>query len=428
MLASSVFIAGRIPLTSMPIKFRCPNCRQFLGISRSKAGTLTDCPTCGHSIRVPALDGTVAPLPEPELNLRDAGLAKALDVLAQLDGPDFQAAQAAALAVKPASSAAPASLHGGVSSSPAVVEAPVRPAPQVMAAPVVTRTPPRDVAVVDRPPAKPAVAEAASGSKGLAGALNELNAVVESYPPRYRQAADRQTVRPAGLNLPWWAAIAGVVVAAGLGFLVGRVSAPGTAPVALNPAAPTPEGPAAPTAPEGNVAKGDAGTAPVPMPPAATIVPAAPGMAEFRSALTGRVTYTNENGESRPDEGARVLVFPETRQGSGKLPVVGFLAGAGEADYRLSKASLRAIGGDFAVADDSGNFEVALPAAGSYQVLIISRYQDQKDAPTLENSLRKVLDSYFDRPNRVIGQVKHYFDTFRFDGAAPSTKGHGFTR
>ncbi len=69
----------------MPIKFRCQKCRQFLGISRSRAGQIVDCPTCGRATRVPGLDGTVEPLPgAPQLDSRDPSLLNALDRLAEL--------------------------------------------------------------------------------------------------------------------------------------------------------------------------------------------------------------------------------------------------------------------------------------------------------------------------------------------------------
>ncbi|SFJ19363.1 hypothetical protein [Planctomicrobium piriforme] len=71
----------------MAIKFRCPHCQQFLGISQNKAGMVTDCPTCGRTIRVPGEDGTVAPLPRPKLDLSDNQLVAALDALATIDRP-----------------------------------------------------------------------------------------------------------------------------------------------------------------------------------------------------------------------------------------------------------------------------------------------------------------------------------------------------
>ena len=71
----------------MPIKFRCQHCRQFLGISRSKAGEVFDCPTCGWTLRVPDLDGTIRPLPDGGLDMGDSKLAEALDELASIDKP-----------------------------------------------------------------------------------------------------------------------------------------------------------------------------------------------------------------------------------------------------------------------------------------------------------------------------------------------------
>lgn len=48
----------------MPIRFRCPNCQQLLGISRRKAGLVVPCPTCQKEILVPSMDDPpVAPVP-----------------------------------------------------------------------------------------------------------------------------------------------------------------------------------------------------------------------------------------------------------------------------------------------------------------------------------------------------------------------------
>lgn len=393
----------------MPIKFRCPHCRQFLGISRSKAGMLSDCPTCGRSIRVPDLDGRMEPVPEPLLNLGDERISRALDVLATLDDPE------------------PSSPSPSPSPAPAVMDLATRGAtmtakPVAAAVPVVkTSVPPQaspvpsPFAVREIPPAPARQSAPPASSKGLENALKELSAAVESVSAEVPSASrgPRQTTG-------WGLAAGGTAAGLALGFLIGRLSVTPAATTALEAtplvaAGPVPDAATGPTAPGG-------GAKPV-APPAPALV-----AGQLATALQGQVTYTTEKGESRPDVGARVLVFPDVREGAGKLPVVGFLAGAGDADARLSKASLRALGGDYAVADADGKYEISLPAAGAYRVLIVSRYQEQVDSPVLETTLRKLLDEYFDRPNRLVGQGKYHFGSVRFDGQSPTNRSHAFTR
>ncbi len=72
----------------MTIKFRCPHCRQFLGISTTKAETLVDCPACGRSVLVPHEGGGAtgtkqAPRPGDHPSLRNA-----LQELSALGPPD----------------------------------------------------------------------------------------------------------------------------------------------------------------------------------------------------------------------------------------------------------------------------------------------------------------------------------------------------
>ncbi len=106
--------------TCMPIKFRCEKCRQFLGLSRSLAGQIVDCPTCGRSTRVPNLDGTRQPIPkQPKLPQGDSPLLNALDQLAELgkptestsDTPQQQVANPSdPVAIEPVSAAKPIDL------------------------------------------------------------------------------------------------------------------------------------------------------------------------------------------------------------------------------------------------------------------------------------------------------------------------------
>ncbi|MCH8831014.1 MAG: hypothetical protein IID45_15690, partial [Planctomycetes bacterium] len=152
----------------MPIKFRCEHCRQFLGISRSKAGELVDCPTCGRTLRVPQLDGTREPIPDPKLDMQDSALAGALDALAMI-GRD----QPAGVAVKEAQPIAPIkpvevkTLEPLATLEPIVIEAP----------------PPVEPVSVESPknrPGKPATAKKSSNPDAALRELAEITPAGES--------------------------------------------------------------------------------------------------------------------------------------------------------------------------------------------------------------------------------------------------------
>jgi phage FluMu protein Com len=40
----------------MPIRFRCSNCNQLMGIARRKAGMMVQCPTCHAKVLVPQIE------------------------------------------------------------------------------------------------------------------------------------------------------------------------------------------------------------------------------------------------------------------------------------------------------------------------------------------------------------------------------------
>jgi DNA-directed RNA polymerase subunit RPC12/RpoP len=50
----------------VPIKFRCYQCNQLLGVARSKAGTVVNCPKCSAGLIVPDLTEPSEPGPNPE--------------------------------------------------------------------------------------------------------------------------------------------------------------------------------------------------------------------------------------------------------------------------------------------------------------------------------------------------------------------------
>ncbi|NOX56501.1 MAG: hypothetical protein GXP27_19065, partial [Planctomycetes bacterium] len=146
-----------------------------------------------------------------------------------------------------------------------------------------------------------------------------------------------------------------------------------------------------------------------------------------RVGLTGRITYKTSSGASRPDRGARVLVFPEKRRGGVKLPVVGFRPGDDAADFEIAVAALRALGGNAAIVDETGNYSLTLPAAGKYTVVVLSRYQARSEDSPIVPELVAIIAEFFDgAPERLLGQVRYHMGRVAYNGSEPITWDYSF--
>ena len=352
----------------MPIKFRCPHCQQFLGISRAKAGNITDCPTCGRTIRIPNLDGTVDALPDPKLNLQDAGLRDALASLASLD--DVVAAQDSADPQDKLESVPFVVPHDSRSRDivePAIVEAAAIIEPQVEIPPANQTLTPSAVATAPDPLAELATRAAAPPT---------------AAPPVRRHR------RKGGGALLMGAVLLAFLAGMGIGYSIGRASSksiPHTEQpeVAVNP----PANPAKPLAPQAQL-------------PAANL--------NGRVTIQGTLTYQTANRQTLSDSDARILIFPEKHPGQVKLPIQGFRAGADPADRRVAEASLQALGGDYTTADKGGRFMRQLPP-GTYHLLLISRYSPRDENAQLIDPVRDLAAAYFDRPQLLVGQVNYHY-------------------
>lgn len=349
----------------MPIKFRCTHCNQFLGISRSQSGSIVDCPSCGRSIRVPDLDGTVAPLPRPAIDLSDNSLASALEQLAALEL--------------------------GVSQDAVAAE------PDRVGRPPVVSTPP-----VISVPAEPIVASLSdapsfpheSKSRPWLEVEEQLAALANDAPrrsaPRAPAFITRRDLLVASVSAATMAPITWWLTRRSHGIALPHVA---------QDAAPARDAKAAPDAPATDPA----------------------------AALTGRITYRTADGESRPDAGTRVLLFPENRQGSTLLSVDGFRSNAAAADLQLARESMKLYGGAYVIADEQGRYGADLSSSGTYEILIISNYQSRPAGP-LPPDLLKALGRYFDRPQQLIGQTAYEFAHFRFTGRETAVRDHVFQR
>lgn len=371
----------------MPIKFRCNYCRQFLGISRAQAGGIVDCPTCGRSIRVPQLDGSLQPLPEPELNLQDAHLARALDELACLANGD----------------SSPAVLNHGDQSAfdedaeneipqpipePIPIEVPIPPTPIAISPPLQGDDP-------QPSNAGPPLARTSMSKSVTPDLLDELAALTVPTPPAAHAPVEatfptvparqplRQRSRP---QLVWLTALAFIA-----GMLFERF-----VKILESPAKVT----------DINAVKSD--EAPI----------------AASTELTGRITYKSADGSSQPDRGARVLAFPLQRDGDVKLSAVGFRPADGPADAKVAAAALHALGGGMATADEVGQYRLDVPA-GSYQLLILSHFQPRDDKTPVDPALQKLLAEYFDQPDTLLGRVEYEFGPLRVKGTG-DVRDHSF--
>lgn len=431
----------------MPIKFRCPHCRQFLGVSRAKAGSLADCPSCGRAIRIPQLDGKVGKVPAPELNLNNTGLRKALDSLAQLAPPnegvgdvetydDDQAAmpvpQPEAEPSFPLVATAPKHVVESVRSSVASLEPLMRSRVAVElpsefdastadehqnGKAVVTPlretidprpTPPNADAFVPSLAALAQLADApdavsllpksqsspipvtTSRAQAPETSVRSVSARVESRTPTpsYRTAHRSRT----SLVLT---SLVSLMIGGGIGAFIMHTLPKNDATEPSSAAnAVTPEQ-----------------------------EPLSTGELIGPVGLTGRVNFIDQDGQSRPDAGSRVLVLPADREGTVLLSAEAFRSGADAADRRIAEAALTAMGGAFVTVDEHGEYRASLPAAASFHVLIMS----QHTANDLQGGhAADLLEDYVDRPAALLGRVAWTVYSIRHTGSGSQPLDHTF--
>jgi hypothetical protein len=462
----------------MPIKFRCQHCRQFLGISRAKAGEVFDCPTCGWTLRVPDLDGTIKPLPGPGLDLGDSKLAKALDELALIDGParveavseagDGSASVSANSGARSGggtgvegrviddrdgdismsagsdagdSSGANGNFRGttsppaGIQTMAEPIELPPLPAPEPIDVKVKFRA---------RRPVRPEDDNEKQENGRSSGDSEDESS--EGVCP------SQQSTAQAGNS---WRRL---LAAAEFGVAEGDSTdepVKETEPVAA--AAGVSSGEAAPSAIPALVGSEPAGLlrfsgatwfalagigavlfavgfwtgrvttvspqtesveadAELPVDRALSDAASADGTIETRyTAFRGRITYRNESGDRNADKGARVIVLPVERKGSARLSVSGLRAGDQPDDRKLVEAGIQALGGDVATTNDDGEFEIQLPGSGQFYLLALSNSLSREDDSD-DTAAEEALAAYFERPSQLLGRVMFCFEKVRHSG------------
>lgn len=464
----------------MPIKFRCQHCRQFLGISRSKAGEIFDCPTCGWTLRVPELDGTIKPLPDPGLDMGDSKLAQALDELASMEKPVLDASVrstpegGAGSGGSGASSAGGTGVEGrviddrkddddndegmkrivgdpwksdakkpdaipvgggGIQTMAEPIDLPPLPAPEpIDLEPRFRARKPIRPADPDQPDnvdgdddsatgARPwrSTAQAGNSWKRLLAAaefgvtegdstdepvkeaepVQDSSLVAPGEMPNGDARRGDGDARLIALTGPLIVATLGVGAAVfATGFWVGRITTLSNAVSSAETDTQLSDNDANRA---GSGAEDSGG------------VSAQDENGNRLVAFKGRLTFRTDEGERKADRGARVIVLPVERKGTARLSVTGLHSEDEEEDQQFAATGIRTLGGDVAITNDSGEFEIQLPGSGQYYILAMSN-SVSRDESVDASDVEAALSSYFERPSQLLGRVMHHFEEVRYSG------------
>jgi hypothetical protein len=120
--------------------------------------------------------------------------------------------------------------------------------------------------------------------------------------------------------------------------------------------------------------------------------------------------YATNGGRNLPDDGSVVIVLPtESRPApTGKAPVDGLRPGdplpQGDSE---NLRIIQSIGGAYARTDTEGRYQVTLPDAGKYFVLIVSKNKYRAANEELNKADLAALGSYVLPPTDLLGESKY---------------------
>lgn len=347
----------------MPIKFRCRHCQQLLGISRSRASAVVDCPQCGRAIRVPELDGRIRKVPDPRLSMKDdSALLSALTELSVLGDEQTSPPSKSDAAQSPtaAQAARPIALDPLPESSPidigmATNAAAIEPEPFA-----------EEPVALSQSLAQLVDLDQSSDQNQISGELlKDMRAVSQS-----------DGISPAMMAGVVLLVLAGI----GGGWIAGQSF---QTPIASGSTAKQP----------GERVENGA------------ITDIADAAATGERSISGTVTFQDATGASAVDAGATVLLLPSARAGTLKLSARSLQRPADNPDRIATVAALTAFGGAVAEADVTGHFQLSSQSKGNLTVVAVSRHQERPADVPVPEPVHQLLMAWFDSTSHICGRL-----------------------
>lgn len=124
----------------------------------------------------------------------------------------------------------------------------------------------------------------------------------------------------------------------------------------------------------------------------------------------GHVRYLTQNGAEIPDEGTVVIIVPQDQQPSAaqRAPVEGLRpSDPVPQDNHPALQAIRMLGGAYTRTDENGAFDLRLPAAGQYYVLVLSRnrYREPNEDPVRADLAQ--IGGYFLPATELLGDHRY---------------------
>lgn len=382
----------------MPIQFRCQYCQQLLGISRSRAGSMVDCPACGRSLRVPAENGTPAKATSQRKAQADTRL---LNALAELSG-------LGELNTSPEPT--PPSTTPQPRSPKLTLASPVSPRPtntsadQMRIVPLKTGTSdaleelagipaeelPDDISeleepeLLDEPAAQEAADSASSTPARKSDSFQEALKELTSLPTVTAAVTPTAPVsRRSGLFLWIIPLITGATTFVA-GYQTGKL---GSTDVPNSNTQVTPDNAATAKSPEA------ARESPKP------VIAAEPG------SLQGTVKYRNSAGEMVPDDGALVLLVPSRNTAQLKLDGRPLREESHSVARRSIEAALDVLQISVTRVGADGTFSLPQKHKETQRLVVISRHKSRSEGESVAGDAQQTLTEWFESTSHLVGRL-----------------------